>query len=53
MNPIFYIDFYKVGHVSQYAPGTQQVGQTGLPVRAGQGETRSYSSVSNTSLRGF
>jgi nicotinamide phosphoribosyltransferase len=25
MNPIFYIDFYKVGHVSQYAPGTKQV----------------------------
>jgi nicotinamide phosphoribosyltransferase len=25
MNPLFYIDFYKVGHVSQYAPGTQQV----------------------------
>jgi nicotinamide phosphoribosyltransferase len=25
MNPIFYIDFYKVGHVSQYHPGTQQV----------------------------
>jgi nicotinamide phosphoribosyltransferase len=25
MNPIFYIDFYKVGHVIQYAPGTKQV----------------------------
>jgi nicotinamide phosphoribosyltransferase len=25
MNPIFYIDFYKVGHVVQYAKGTQQV----------------------------
>ena len=25
MNPIFYIDFYKVGHVIQYEPGTQQV----------------------------
>ena len=25
MNPIFLIDFYKVGHVIQYAPGTKQV----------------------------
>lgn len=25
MNPIFYIDFYKVGHVIQYPPGTTQV----------------------------
>lgn len=25
MNPIFYIDFYKVGHVSQYPPGITKV----------------------------
>lgn len=31
MNPIFLIDFYKVGHVSQYPPDTEQVWSNWTP----------------------
>lgn len=31
MNPIFLIDFYKVGHVNQYPPGTRQVWSNWTP----------------------
>ena len=31
LNPLFLIDFYKVGHVSQYPPDTTQVWSNWTP----------------------